>query len=210
MIVESGPLSDTDFIGIPPPSVKKPHPPEPESIPGGAAHPSMLKVRLWSIEGLSGGRPSTANPSRLPDPTPRGEPVRPSRTIPTPEGRGIHGWGIPFALSGVEGSQERNGWSALLPRRGDRPLTLPGAEGPLTLRHSKGRVWGGPRFANPSRPPQHHPTPFSPLTIPRPREESIQRFIAHNVTPCRTPHLLPSIPCHDTGIQSHTSTLVDL
>ena len=95
-----------------------------------------------------------------------------------PSRAGIHGWGIPFALSGVEGSQERNGWAALLPRRGDRPLTLPGAEGPLTLSQlkvrrggSKGRTWGGPRFANPSRQPQHHPTP-NPPTIPRPREES--------------------------------------
>ena len=85
-------------------------------------------------------------------------------SIPAPESR--NPWvGIPFALSGVEGSQERNGWAALLPCRGDRPLTLPGAEGPLTLRHSKGRAWGGPRFANPSRT---CPNTTPPPTLPRP------------------------------------------
>ena len=81
----------------------------------------------------------------LPILAPRGEPVRPSRTIPAPESR--NPWvGIPFALSGVEGSQERNGWSALLPRRGDRPVAFPGAEGPLTLSQLKVR-----RAASPPR-----------------------------------------------------------
>ena len=165
MIVESGPLSDTDFIGIPTQASRSPTPLSRNPSPEGPLTLSLLKVRLWSIEGSSGGRPSTANPSRLPDPTPRGEPVRPRRIIPAAEGRGIHGWGIPFALSGVEacpeprrrGSQERNGWAALLPCRGDRPVAFPGAEGPLTLRSLKGSSEGRPSTANPSRLPD--PTP---------------------------------------------------
>ena len=38
MVVESERLSER-ILSAPHPSVKKPHPPEPESIPGGAAHP---------------------------------------------------------------------------------------------------------------------------------------------------------------------------
>ena len=124
----------------------------------------------------------------LPILVPRGEPVRPRRIIPAPESRnpspphrGKPSW-LPWVgpltlskmrrgVSEVEGSQERNGWAALLPCRGDRPVAFPGAEGPLTLSPVEGSSGGAAHNRKSVASALPQPTPFSPV-IPRPREES--------------------------------------